>query len=166
MKAMLIGSILAALVLAGCGGDDDSSEDSGATTAEATESAETKPAQPPKPKGTEIKLGDSQFGPVVFDGDGQAIYIFDKETGPTSECYGECAAAWPPVLTKGEPQATGGVKANLLGTTERDDGSTQVTYRGQPLYYYAHEAPGEVTCHDVDEFGGLWLAIDTDGNSV
>jgi predicted lipoprotein with Yx(FWY)xxD motif len=47
-----------------------------------------------------------------------------------------------------------------------DDGSTQVTYKGQPLYYYAHEGPGEVTCHNVDEFGGLWLAVNADGNSV
>ena len=70
------------------------------------------------------------------------------------------------MLTEGGPQPAAGVKGNLLGTTERDDGSTQVTYKGQPLYYYAHEGPGEVTCHDVDEFGGLWLAVNAEGNSV
>ena len=96
----------------------------------------------------------------------QAIYLFDKEGGPKSECYGECAAAWPPVLTEGEPRAGAGTKAGLLGTTERDDGGTQVTYNGHPLYYYAHEGPGEVTCHDVDEFGGLWLVVDPAGDAV
>ncbi|MCE3266579.1 MAG: lipoprotein [Solirubrobacterales bacterium] len=54
----------------------------------------------------------------------------------------------------------------MLGTTERDDGSVQVTYNGQPLYYYAHEEPGEVTCHDVEEFGGLWLVLDAAGDAV
>jgi predicted lipoprotein with Yx(FWY)xxD motif len=158
-----------AVTLAACGDDEDSSDSAsggGAATTEAATTTEETAPQAQAATGTTIKLGDSQFGPVVFDGDDQAIYIFDKETGPTSECYGECAAAWPPVLTKGEPQAAGGVKQNLLGMTERDDGTTQVTYKGQPLYYYAHEAPGEVTCHDVDEFGGLWLAIDAEGNSV
>jgi predicted lipoprotein with Yx(FWY)xxD motif len=156
-----------ALVAAGCGDDDDSSDGAEATEAATTEAAPaTEEAEAPAATGTTIKLGDSQFGQVLFDGDDQAIYIFDKETGPKSECYGECAAAWPPVLTEGGPQPAAGVKGNLLGTTERDDGTTQVTYKGQPLYYYAHEGPGEVTCHDVDEFGGLWLAINADGNSV
>jgi predicted lipoprotein with Yx(FWY)xxD motif len=103
---------------------------------------------------------------VLFDDADQAIYFFDKEKSAKSECYGACAEAWPPVLTQGEPQAGGSVKASLLGTTQRDDGSTQVTYNGRPLYYYAHEGPGEVTCHNVDEFGGLWLAVDPAGNAV
>jgi predicted lipoprotein with Yx(FWY)xxD motif len=158
----------AALVAAGCGDDDDSSDSAGATEPATTTAAQAaaEPETQPEPSGTTVKTADSQFGPVLFDGDDQAIYIFDKESSSTSECYGECAAAWPPVLTKGEPQAGAGAKQGLLGTTERDDGTTQVTYKGQPLYYYAHEEPGVVTCHDVDEFGGLWLAIDAAGNSV
>ena len=43
------------------------------------------------------------------------------------------------------------------------DGSTQVTYGGQPLYFYAHEGPGEVRCHNVDLNGGLWWVIGPDG---
>jgi predicted lipoprotein with Yx(FWY)xxD motif len=157
-----------ALALAACGDDDDSSDSASGGETATTEAATTEEAttQTQAATGTTIKLGDSQFGQVLFDGDDQAIYIFDKETGPKSECYGACAEAWPPVLTDGGPQPAGGVKGNLVGTTERDDGSTQVTYKGQPLYYYAHEGPGEVTCHNVDEFGGLWLAVNADGNSV
>jgi predicted lipoprotein with Yx(FWY)xxD motif len=67
-------------------------------------------------------------------------------------------------VTKGEPQAGGNVEEDLLGTVQRDDGTTQVTYGGHPLYYYAHEAPGEVKCHDVRGFGGLWLVVGPDGN--
>jgi predicted lipoprotein with Yx(FWY)xxD motif len=156
----------AALAFAGCGDDDDSSDDGmAAETATAVEeTTETQPAQ--AATGTTIKTADSQFGPVLFDDADQAIYFFDKEKSAKSECYGACAEAWPPVLTQGEPQAGGSIKASLLGTTQRDDGSTQVTYNGRPLYYYAHEGPGEVTCHNVDEFGGLWLAVDPAGNAV
>jgi predicted lipoprotein with Yx(FWY)xxD motif len=155
-----------ALAIAGCGDDDDSSDSASgeqATTEAATTEATT--AEAPPPKGTEVKLADSQFGQVMFGPNDQAIYSFDKESGTKSECYGECAAAWPPVLTKGEPRAAAGLKASLLGTTERNDGSTQVTYNGHPLYYYAHEGPGVVTCHDIEEFGGLWLAVNAQGES-
>jgi predicted lipoprotein with Yx(FWY)xxD motif len=104
---------------------------------------------------------------MLFDARKQAIYLFDKETAaatPTPQCYGDCAAAWPPVLTQGTPVAAGAVNAALLGSTTRTDGTTQVTYGGHPLYYYAHEAPGEVKCHDVRGFGGLWLVVGPDGN--
>ncbi len=96
---------------------------------------------------------------MLFDQPGQAIYLFDLETAGRPECYGDCAANWPPVLTTATPQATGDVRADLLGTVQRDDGSTQVTYAGHPLYYYAHEDPGQVLCHDVDDYGGTWLVV-------
>ena len=161
-------ALTGALALAGCGGDDDepAGSEQGGEAAATMQMAAEESAEKPAPKGTTIKLGDSQFGRILFDSGDQAIYLFDKESGPTSECYGDCAAAWPPVLTKGEPQAAGGVKASLLGTTKRDDGTAQVTYNGHPLYYYAHEGPGEVTCHDVLEFGGLWLVVAAAGDAV
>jgi predicted lipoprotein with Yx(FWY)xxD motif len=96
---------------------------------------------------------------MLFDGRQQAIYLFDREGGSTPRCYGDCAAAWPPVLADGEPRARGAVRDGLLGTVERRDGSVQVTYAGHPLYYYAHEGPGQVLCHDVVEYGGTWLVV-------
>jgi predicted lipoprotein with Yx(FWY)xxD motif len=114
--------------------------------------------------GAVITLASSQFGPVLFDGSGQAIYLFDAETTSTPACYGECASAWPPVLTTDRPVAQGGVQAQLLGVTTRRGGATQVTYNGKPLYYYAHEGKNVVLCHNVREFGGLWLAITKTGS--
>jgi predicted lipoprotein with Yx(FWY)xxD motif len=116
--------------------------------------------------GTTIEVADSDYGPILFDSGNQAIYLFDKEEGERSECYGACAEAWPPVLTEGDPQAAGETDSKLLGTIERDDGTTQVTYGGHPLYYYAHEGPGEVLCHNVEEFGGLWLVVTPQGDAV
>ena len=117
----------------------------------------------PAPDGTIIATGTSQFGDVLFDDTGQAIYLFDLEGTSTPACYDDCAVEWPPVVTEGAPVAGPGVAASLLGTTTRTDGSTQVTYAGHPLYFYAHEGKHEVLCHNVNEFGGLWLALTPTG---
>jgi len=183
-RMLLTAAIAAALLVAGCGGDEEGDGDDAPVAAEettpeaeveeATEGADgageeaerPKRDRKPKPTGTTIATADSQFGDVLFDGDDQAIYYFDKESSSESECYGECAAAWPPVLTDGEPRAAGGARGRLLGTTERRDGSLQVTYAGRPLYYYRDEGPGELRCHNVFHVGGLWLAVEPDGDPV
>jgi predicted lipoprotein with Yx(FWY)xxD motif len=100
---------------------------------------------------------------MLFGANGRAIYIWQVERSAEPECYDECAEAWPPVLTKGKPAADGDVDASLLGTAERSDGSHQVTYNGHPLYYYAHEGPGEVKCHNVATHGGLWWVVQPNG---
>ena len=41
-----------------------------------------------------------------------------------------------------------------------------MTYGGRPLYYYAHEAPGEVRCHNVDLNGGFWWVVGRDGEPL
>jgi predicted lipoprotein with Yx(FWY)xxD motif len=174
---LLAGLVLAAFA-AGCGGsgsDGGEPEPQGDPAAAASTDASgvgngagqaEKPKPKPERKGVTITLAGSQFGAVLFDGDSRAIYLFDKEQSSDSECYGDCAAEWPPVLTKGDPQAKGGVSGGKLGTTKRDDGTTQVTYDGQPLYYYHDDPEGVVACHNVPGFGGLWLALDASGNPV
>ena len=133
-------------------------------TAKSTD--EPKPSKPsnPKDRGTRIVGADSDFGTMLFDRTGQAIYLFDVETTSKPDCYGACAEAWPPVLTDGEPVAADGVQQSLLGTTERTDGATQVTYNEHPLYFYAHEGKHEVKCHDVFLNGGKWYVVQLDGS--
>jgi predicted lipoprotein with Yx(FWY)xxD motif len=171
-------AILVALALAACGDDDEPSAAPATTqttqasdgTGEQGERHDDKPERGDSGKeaqpGTEILAADSQYGSILFNADDQAIYLFDKESSSASECYGACAAAWPPVLTEGEPQAGSGVDSKLLGTTQRDDGTMQVTYDGHPLYYYVDDPPGQVLCHNVEEFGGLWLVVDPSGAAV
>ncbi len=104
---------------------------------------------------------------MLFDSKGQAIYLFDREPTSTPRCYDACAEAWPPVLTKGDPvPGRGGVDGSLLGTTERTDGTVQVTYNDHPLYFYAHEDRGEVRCHDVFLDGGNWYVVQPDGDAA
>jgi predicted lipoprotein with Yx(FWY)xxD motif len=168
IRLIAIGAAAGALILAGCGGDDDDDGGEATAPAAAATTQATEPATQPGSggAGTKIQTADSQYGAVLFDGDDRAIYYFEKEKGSTSECYGACAEAWPPVLTEGAPQPGQGAQAGLLGTTERDDGTTQVTYDGHPLYYYVDDPKGEVLCHNVNEFGGLWLAVQGNGQPV
>jgi predicted lipoprotein with Yx(FWY)xxD motif len=119
-----------------------------------------------KRRGAVVKVVRSQFGRVIADRKGEAVYLFDKERGRRSECYGACAVAWPPVLTKGRPRAGKGARAGKLGTTRRRGGRLQVTYAGHPLYYYKDDSPGNILCHDVDEFGGTWLVVMPNGRAA
>jgi predicted lipoprotein with Yx(FWY)xxD motif len=59
------------------------------------------------------------------------------------------------------------VNQRLVGTVRRTDGRRQVTYNGWPLYYYVGDrSPGQVTCQNVREFGGLWLVVRPGGTLV
>jgi predicted lipoprotein with Yx(FWY)xxD motif len=158
----------AALALAACGDDAPSAADGRAAETSdpppAAQEAAEPAARPAKVrKGTRIQVGNSQFGTMLFGPRDQAIYVFERDSKGKTVCYGECARAWPPVLTKGKPRAAKGVKKSLLGTVRRRSGKRQVTYAGKPLYYYAHEGPGQVLCHNVDLNGGFWWVVAPNG---
>jgi len=175
MKRTSVLLVAGLVALAGCGDDDDSAASKKPAS---SDDAAMKQEQAPKTKedatkkdrtaaatgkGTTITLGDSEFGTMLFDSNKQAIYIFERDSNEQTVCYDECAEAWPPVFTAGQPKAGDGVKQSLLGTIERRDGKRQVTYAGQPLYFYVNEAPGEVLCHNVNLNGGLWWVVGPDG---
>jgi predicted lipoprotein with Yx(FWY)xxD motif len=150
------------------GGGDGSAGEGAAEDAERDRAgdgtASGEPATPAKPRGPRVKLGDSQFGPVLFDAGNRALYLFTRDPKRKTRCYGACAEAWPPFYAKGRPRAGRGVDASLLGTIKRRDGRRQVTYKGQALYFYVDDPKGEVLCNDVIEFGGTWYAVDAEGN--
>jgi predicted lipoprotein with Yx(FWY)xxD motif len=114
---------------------------------------------------TKLKLKSSPYGRVLFSG-GYAQYLFTRDKRSTSACYGDCADAWPPLEARGQVVAGPGVRKRLIGTTKRDDGTRQVTYRGRPLYGYVDDPRGEVLCHDVFEFGGTWYAVRANGRAA
>jgi predicted lipoprotein with Yx(FWY)xxD motif len=158
---------VAPLLACGAGSADPPTEPSAPAPTAAADARPTEaPERKPRRRGIRIKAIDSQFGTIVGDGRGQAVYLFDREDSKQSECYGDCARAWPPVLSRGRPVAGKGVRRRLLGTTRRRNGKRQVTYDGRPLYYYVDDAPGRVLCHNVVEFGGLWLVLRPDGAPV
>lgn len=187
LQSISLAALVLALALAACGGENASESDAEATTSAnetsvAKTSAATTTAVPDvelahRPEGEEglrvaarraqITAGDSRFGDVLFDANGQVVYVFEIDRRNHSNCTStECARAWPPVLTEEAPTAGDGIDASLLGTIRRGDGTLQVTYAGRPLYFYEHEGPGEIKCHNVDLHGGLWWVVMPSGDPV
>jgi predicted lipoprotein with Yx(FWY)xxD motif len=102
-----------------------------------------------------------ELGTVLVDGSGRTLYLFESDTGSTSTCTGTCAGTWPALTTTGDPTASMGASASMLGTTTRDDGTTQVTYDGHPLYVYSGDsASGQANGQGI---GGVWFAVTTQG---
>ncbi|MBE3597592.1 MAG: c-type cytochrome [Limnochordaceae bacterium] len=109
-------------------------------------------------------IQDATYGRILADAQGRTLYLFTKDSKNSSTCYNQCAEIWPPLLVKDKAMAGKGVAANLLGTTQRKDGTLQVTYNGWPLYYYAKDSrPGDVNGQGV---GGVWFLVSPDGFAV
>jgi predicted lipoprotein with Yx(FWY)xxD motif len=117
--------------------------------------------------GPSVEVHASRYGAILTDGAGRTLYLFTRDRGPRSRCYGACATAWPPLIAHGPLVAGRGARRGLLSTTRRRDGSRQVTYRGHPLYYYVGERrAGQILCQNVVEFGGTWLIVSPAGRAV
>ncbi|WP_410574549.1 hypothetical protein [Amycolatopsis sp. cmx-4-61] len=105
-------------------------------------------------------------GAVVTDADGKTLYRFDKDLSqpPTSNCDGECATSWPPMLAGVATPMLKGVQDTQVGTATRKDGSKQITLNGWPLYEYA----GDKAAGDMNGQGanGTWFAVAPDGSKI
>jgi predicted lipoprotein with Yx(FWY)xxD motif len=152
---------LAAAALAGCGSGGSSSTTASAppmTSTGSTPASASAAATVATAKNT--TLGQT----ILVDGQGKTLYLFQKDTGAKSQCTGTCAQGWPPLTTKGAPNAGTGADGSLLGTTKRSDGTTQVTYAGHPLYYFVDDqSAGDVNGNGSTAFGAAWYAVQPSG---
>jgi predicted lipoprotein with Yx(FWY)xxD motif len=159
-----------ALMIAGCGGSSDNSSSSSGGAYGGGEST-SKPTSASSSEGGTVAVITSanaaKVGRVLVDSKGFTVYDFHKDKGGKSSCYGACAKGWPPVLTEGKPQTGEGAMSSKLGTVKRDDGTTQVTYAGFPLYTFVEDKkPGEANGNDVSAFGAQWYALKPSGEEA
>jgi predicted lipoprotein with Yx(FWY)xxD motif len=156
---------IAALAIAGCGSSSSSAKDDPAPASTRAASAPTAgSAAAPGPK---VKVVSSDYGRILADGRGRALYLFTADKGKASTCSGDCATAWPPYIVKSKPTALSGAKPGLVGTSRRPDGKLQAPYAGHPVYYYEGDRqPGQVLCQAVNEFGGYWYVLRANGKAV
>ena len=133
------------------------------TQAAATAAQASAAATPSSPAMVNMGKND-KLGSFLVDDKGMTLYLFTNDTPNTSSCYDKCATYWPPLLTSGSAVAGSGVDASKFGTTTRKDGTTQVTYNGWPLYYFAKDKQaGDVTGQGVTN---NWYVVSPTGDAI
>ena len=91
-------------------------------------------------------------GDVLTASNGRTVYTFDKDAGGKSTCYDACAALWPAVPANG-------VSGAEFAAVDRNDGSKQAAFKGQPIYFYAADTqPGDMKGEGIK---GVWHVIAT-----
>ena len=107
------------------------------------------------------------FGEYLTDAEGRALYMFEADSKGKTTCYTDCAEAWPPLLTAGDPEVGEKLDDTKAGTIERKDGKRQVTYGGWPLYYFVKDkGPGTTAGQDVHGFGAGWYLVSPEGEKI
>jgi predicted lipoprotein with Yx(FWY)xxD motif len=149
IRLILAAAVAAALFAAGCGGDDNN-------------------APRPASAGTAtIDVAKVGQGNILVDAQGRTLYLFEKDSGTTSDCSGECATQWPPVRAAATPTVSGGLTASKVATTPRSDGQPQVTYTGHPLYRFAGDnRAGDTSGQGINAFGARWYVVSPAGDEI
>lgn len=104
-----------------------------------------------------VKVADKDgLGSYLTDAAGMTLYYFTKDSPGKSVCAGECAVKWP-IYHNDAVTAPESLKTTDFGVLKRDDGKTQTTYKGMPLYYFFKDkGPGDTTGHGV---GTVWYVV-------
>ena len=104
-----------------------------------------------------------RMGDVVVDSGGWTLYRFDRDgINPSkSNCNGECATQWPPVIANGDVQITG-IDKTKVGRVKRDDGTEQLTIAGSPVYRFA--ADGKAGVWKGQAVKNVWWVVSADGS--
>ncbi|HEY2056643.1 MAG TPA: hypothetical protein VGH14_22130 [Solirubrobacterales bacterium] len=166
----------AALTLTACGSSNESttsstptpSQESGAAS-ESAKSSESGAASESAGGPVVSAKAVSGVGTVLVDSAGKTLYTFAPDNKSRVTCTGSCAAVWPPLKAEAgkEAEASGEVKAELLGTDPDPEGGEVVTYAGWPLYtYVADTGPGSATGQGVNLNGGYWYVITPAGKII
>ncbi len=105
-----------------------------------------------------LAAATGSVGSYLTGANGMTLYTYKPDTSSPgkSACNGTCAATWPPfeVAAGSTPTAGSGV-TGAIATITRDDGTTQVTYKGAPLYYFKGDsAAGDTKGQGI---GGIWF---------
>lgn len=118
------------------------------------------------------------YGDYITDRAGHSLYMFEQDTqGQPSSCTDACANTdtdnttninpWPPYVTDREPEAGKGIDKSLIGTAKREDGTTQVTYGGWPLYYFnGDKRSGDALGQGVEHLGAPWYLVSPEGKPI
>ena len=106
-------------------------------------------------------------GTHLTDGSGRALYMWLGDGAAKSNCSGDCALSWPPLIADTAPRVTGEASPADVGTTTRAGGGKQVTYKGHPLYHFVVDSgPGTTKGQGSDSFGARWWLVAPSGAAI
>ena len=110
-----------------------------ATTAPVTSSSASVAASSSAAATTVMVMAIGGTNTLVGGANGMTLYTFDKDVADSGKslCTAGCATKWPPLTVPSGTTPTAATGASgKLATIARDDGTTQVTYNGLPVYFY------------------------------
>ncbi|WP_414471902.1 hypothetical protein [Microvirga sp. M2] len=92
------------------------------------------------------KVAETSKGKALVDAKGMTLYTFDRDAAGKSNCNGQCAQNWPPLMA-----ASGAAASGDWSVVTREDGAKQWAYKGKPLYLWTKDSkPGEATGDGVN----------------
>lgn len=92
---------------------------------------------------------DPTLGQYLADPSGKPLYTYNADTSGVSNCTGSCLSDWPAY----QPTSTLANLPSGVGTIKRtDNGQTQYTYNGMPLYFFTGDTDSKVTGNGVENF--------------
>ena len=104
------------------------------------------------PPNNHFMMMTSTAGNVLATPAGMTLYTYDKDTAGQSNCYADCAQAWPPFLGDSASKPAGN-----LTLLPRSDGSMQWAADGKPLYTFVQDKkPSEVK---GENFHNVWHVV-------
>jgi predicted lipoprotein with Yx(FWY)xxD motif len=185
--AALLGPLALAAIIAGCGSSSSSSSAGGSGAAASTPAspasssggaygsaggangaAASSTSSAPAPKAAAVTLGTKHLkvGTILAAGPrDMTVYLFEADRAGVSNCGRACATVWPPVT--GSASVTGAAISADVGTIKRSDGSSQVTYKGHPLYYFARDGDhGDAYGQGIKSFGAGWYVLAPTGSKI
>ena len=113
------------------------------------------------PARAEVKIAQSDLGPILVDQMGRTLYAFIKDENKSSACDADCVAVWPALTSESTVEGKDGADVKLVSRIEE---SSQAVYGKWPLYYFVgDQVPGDLNGQGVDE---EWFAIAPDGKLV
>lgn len=159
-------ALLTALLLAACGSGGGNASSSGGGKASpggkaGSAGGNAESTQSSSGSGPVVKTGSSAaLGTILVDSQGMTLYHLSAERNGRFICTtSACLGTWHPLTVPAGSTPKGSVGS--LGTVKRPEGTTQVTYKGSPLYTFAQDRqPGETNGEGFKDVG-TWTAVTT-----
>lgn len=162
VRTTLVGlAAMAAIVVGACSSAATPAPAASSAVAPSAATSTAPSAAAPSSAATAVlSAATGSVGPYLTGANGMTLYTYkpDASNPGKSVCTGGCAATWPPfVVPAGQSPTAGAGVTGSIATIVRDDSSTQVTYKGLPVYYFTGDsAAGDTKGQGI---GGIWFVV-------